>query len=213
MLRWKIAQFFEILWWKRFLKRRDKSEYLLQKKAYWKRFLSKSGIDDIPSDKNILDAGGGPAGIFLIFPGHNVTMCDPLLMQYQQKLTHFSKDDYPYVEFHQSTIEDFSPGCTYGYVFCLNVINHVKDLGAAIRKLIKLTSSDGYLLVSSDCHKYSFLKGIFNLFQFDILHPHQKSAEDYLKIFVNNPEIEFVRRVTIKKELIFDYTLFVFRKR
>ena len=39
--RWQVAQFFEIRWWKNYLKGKDVESYLKWKKSYWKDFLSK----------------------------------------------------------------------------------------------------------------------------------------------------------------------------
>mgnify|MGYP000653264023 CR=1 FL=1 len=56
--RWHIAQFFEIRWWRRYLKHRDKSGYLNWKRGYWLDFLQKSDLQ-LPPGARVLDAGCG----------------------------------------------------------------------------------------------------------------------------------------------------------
>jgi 2-polyprenyl-6-hydroxyphenyl methylase/3-demethylubiquinone-9 3-methyltransferase len=86
-LRWQIAQAAEIRWWKSYLKKKDTTAYRTWKTAYWKQLLSE--LHEQPSpDTRCLDAGCGPAGIFLALEQQRVYAIDPLLDQYQQ-LPHF----------------------------------------------------------------------------------------------------------------------------
>ena len=96
-IRWKIAQFFEKWWWKRYLKPKNKEEYLAWKRDYWINFLHRADIK-VPVSATTLDAGCGPAGIFMVMPEKS-TAIDPLLSSYEADLPHFRRTDYPQVHF------------------------------------------------------------------------------------------------------------------
>ncbi|TAG67413.1 MAG: gfo/Idh/MocA family oxidoreductase [Runella slithyformis] len=57
-LRWRVAQFFEIRWWRSYLRTKDKTRYYDWKRAYWRDFLQKSAL--------------AAAGSFFIVPRHVV---------------------------------------------------------------------------------------------------------------------------------------------
>ena len=209
-LRWKTAQFFEIRWWKRYLGNKDKTAYLNWKKAYWRDFLEKSGIEPQPGMR-VLDAGCGPAGIFTIFPDQITDAVDPLLDQYERELPHFTPSDWPAVRFHRQPLETYHSDAPYPLVFCLNAINHVEDLPLCLSRLSELTGQGGTLALSIDAHNYGWLKRIFRLQPADILHPHQYDLEEYAQMLTANGFV-IQRTVLIKKEWIFNYYLLVAEK-
>jgi len=109
-LKWKIAQFAEIRWWKNYLKNQTVEDYLVYKKDYWVKFIDKIPAQYRPNKgDNILDAGCGPAGVFIVMEEHQVTAVDPLLEQYESNLSHFSRARYPNTQFHTSTLEGYTP--------------------------------------------------------------------------------------------------------
>ena len=61
--KWKLAQFLEIRWWRRYLSGKDEAAYREQKIDYWKRICAVLDID-VPPGSQVLEAGCGPAGIF-----------------------------------------------------------------------------------------------------------------------------------------------------
>ncbi|MCB0662836.1 MAG: class I SAM-dependent methyltransferase, partial [Saprospiraceae bacterium] len=126
-LKWRLAQYLELRWWQRYLRHKSVEDYLAWKNTYWQGFLEKMAIHPEP-DKTILDAGCGPAGIFIHFPNHPVTAIDPLLDQYEQNLPHFSKERYPNVTFHTTSLETYKSDQQYDYIFCINAINHVHNI-------------------------------------------------------------------------------------
>ena len=210
MFRWRIAQFFEILWWKNYLGNKDKATYLAWKTDYWRSFLQKSEID-LPNHATILDAGCGPAGIFTILTNYRTDAVDPLLGQYETALPHFSKSDWPHVRFFESTLEDFAPQHQYSTVFCLNAINHVIDIDQCLDQLAAFTAKDGVLALSIDAHNHTWIKRLFRLLPGDILHPHQYDLAEYESMTVRRGFV-VERTILIKKEWIFNYYLIVARK-
>jgi len=208
--RWRIAQFFEIRWWQRYLRSKDKWTYLNWKLAYWRDFLTKSGIK-ITSDAKILDAGCGPAGIFLLPVGGSTDAFDPLLGEYERLLPHFQQSDYPHVRFFESALETFSPPIQYDVVFCLNAINHVADIDQCFDQLVLFTRPSGTLTVSVDAHNYGWLKRIFKAFPGDILHPHQYDLKEYTAMLTQRG-CRIDGTILIKKEWIFNYYLIVATK-
>jgi len=209
-LRWKIAQFLEVRWWRNYLSEKDKTSYYSWKKEYWYTFLSKHSIT-IPRNQRILDAGCGPAGIFTVLQDHQVVALDPLLGYYQAQLPLFEPTDWPWVTFHKSSLEDFQVESPFNLVFCLNAINHVADLGKSLNGLSEVCTSNGTLYLSVDVHRWRFFRWLFGLVPVDILHPHQYTSSEYVKrMEVSGFRISQVR--TIKKEFFFNYILIVANK-
>lgn len=208
--RWNIAQFAEIRWWQNYLKGKAAEDYLKWKTNYWNDFLRQINIYPEPGSI-ILDAGSGPAGIFITLDGKRVDAVDPLIDHYQEKLDHFKKEKYPYVSFHPISLEEFSPSKTYNTVFCINAINHVLDLGKCLDKLASCLEPGGELIISIDTHNYRFFKYFFRAIQLDILHPHQYDLADYRKMFEKRG-FEILKEVRFEKRFLFDYYALVCRK-
>jgi len=102
-LRWKIAQSAEIRWWKKYLKNKDPLTYLDQKAKYWHRVLNEMQVSFKPDDI-ILDAGCGPAGLFMITTDYETHAVDPLLQAYQKDIDHFDICNYPHTRFHSQKL-------------------------------------------------------------------------------------------------------------
>ena len=200
-LRWKIAQAAEIRWWQNYLNKKPKADYLTWKKDYWQKLLDKCELDFSSKKEKVLDAGCGPAGMFMALPHQDVDAMDPLLDDYETKLEHFSKKDYPNVRFFNSPLETFSPSEKYDTVFCLNAINHVSDLDLCFDQLISFTKEGGTLVVSIDAHNYSFFKNIFRVLPGDILHPHQYDLKEYQQMMLD-------RGCTIEKTILYNEEFF-----
>lgn len=207
--RWRLAQFFEIRWWRHYLGNKDKSAYLDWKKTYWRDFLQKAGIE-VPLEATVLDAGCGPAGIFIALDKQLVDALDPLLSQYEAQLPHFRRADYPNVHFVECLLEVFDPAKSYDLVFCLNAINHVADLERCFDRLVALTTPGGMVAVSVDAHNHAWLKGLFRAFQGDVLHPHQLGLKEY-EALLTRRDCQIERRIPIKKSVIFTYYLLIAR--
>lgn len=206
-LRWKIAQALEIRWWRNYLKNKEASDYLIAKKAYWQRVLTTLQLN-IKSGEKILDAGCGPAGIFMILDECEVDAVDPLLNKYEENLPHFKKSNYPFVQFYNQPLENFIINKSYNKVFCLNAINHVADLDKSLDKIAAATPTFGQLILSIDVHKYSLLKYIFRAIPGDVLHPQQHDLQDYIKM-LEERGCNIVKKVNLKPGRIFDYYILV----
>lgn len=211
-LKWQLAQRVELLWWQNYLHRKSKEEYTAWKKGYWNELLQKVGnsLKIKPKDK-VLDAGCGPAGIFMVLPQQEVTAVDPLLLDYQNKLSHFSPTDYPNVQFHDLPLEQFHAPNTYDVVFCMNAINHVSDIEGSFDRLVDSVRPNGTLVVSIDAHNYQFLKRLFRLLPGDILHPHQYDLVEY-QAMLTNRDCEITNCQLIQKNRIFDHYVLVAKK-
>ena len=209
-LRWKIAQAAEIRWWRRYLKTKDKKEYIAWKQSYWQTFFEKTSLV-LAKDARILDAGCGPAGIFMLFKEQPVDALDPLLDSYQADLPHFEKSDYPNTRFIALPLEVFQKHELYDAVFCLNAINHVADLDKSFDVLVAATKRGGDLTISIDAHNYIGLKRIFQFLPGDILHPHQYDLKDYQNMLIQR-DCSIERTILYKKEFIFSYYVLVAKK-
>ncbi|MBK8443046.1 MAG: methyltransferase domain-containing protein [Sphingobacteriales bacterium] len=184
-LRWRIAQWAELHWWKRYLLPKNVESYLQWKRQYWRQLLQQISVP-LPleePDTKVLDAGCGPAGVFMVLPHNEVVAFDPLLQHYAH-LPHFNEAQYPNVQFFGSTLEQFyqEHPQRYNIVFCMNAINHVDNLAAAFDNLAALTLPKGFWVLTVDAHRYQLLKPIFRLLPGDILHPHQHHLNDYNKM-------------------------------
>jgi SAM-dependent methyltransferase len=215
--RWKLAQAAEIRWWQQYLRGRTPAEYAVWKTAYWKQFVSDIDLK-LPTERlvqtkfKILDAGCGPAGIFTIFPApYQVDALDPLLLEYERKLPHFRRFDYPNVRFLNQPLEDLDVRNEYDIIFCLNAINHVADLETAFDQLIGAAKVGATIVVSIDAHNYGFLKNLFRLLPGDILHPHQYDLDEYVAMLTKRG-VEIQTKILKKEEKIFNYYILVGRK-
>ena len=202
-LKWRIAQTFEIRWWRHYLKDKPESDYRSWKQNYWEQFLSTNKIS-FSGKEQILDIGCGPAGIYMVLNNHVVDAVDPLLGKYSINLDHFNPSDYQHVRFHQIPFEDFELTQKYDKVFCLNAINHVADLEKCFDKLATALKPGGQFIVSIDAHNFQFSKFLFRLIPGDILHPHQYDLKDYEQMLEKRGcKIEYA--ILYKEALIFNY--------
>ncbi len=210
--RWKIAQHFELKWWKRYLAGKGKQEYLANKRKYWEHLytmISKE-VPIKPAD-TILDLGCGPAGVCLLFIRNRLTAVDPLLDEYEKNLSVFSKADYPNTTFITSSIEDYQNNELYDIVFCMNAINHVADIDYAYAKLAACAKKGGKIVVSIDAHNYSFFRFLFRLVPGDILHPHQYDLKEY-ETFLQKNQCKILQTELVKKEFFFSHYMMVAEK-
>jgi 2-polyprenyl-3-methyl-5-hydroxy-6-metoxy-1,4-benzoquinol methylase len=208
-LRWRVAQAFEARWWKKYLAHKDVTTYLTWKKGYWDKILKliEKSVN-IQHVKQILDAGCGPAGIFIAFPDKQVTAFDPLLDDYEQTLPHFKREMYPNVKFLTETLENFKSDDQFDVVFCMNAINHVSQLEDSFLTLYNNCKSGGRIVVSIDAHNYGFFKTLFKAQPADILHPHQYDLAEYEKM-VTSPGCTIIQTELIKKEFFFNHYILV----
>lgn len=209
-LRWKIAQKAELSWWKNYLKGKSPEEYLVWKKEYWIDFLKKIPFEPIDKQK-ALDAGCGPAGIFTVLNKQKVVAIDPLLTAYKEKLPHFDFEDYPWVNFLESSIEDYQHSEKFDVIFCINAINHVDNLNQSFDRLVENLKKGGKVVLSIDAHNHPLLKSIFQLIPGDILHPHQYDKKEYAA-FLEKRGIKIIKEKCISKAFIFNYWVLIGEK-
>jgi SAM-dependent methyltransferase len=207
-LRWKIAQAAEIRWWSAYMRNRAPAHYLEKKSAYWRKVLREAGVSLKPGEW-VLDAGCGPAGVFIILEDQRVDAVDPLLRRYEMELPVFRQELYPHVRFISSPFEEFEPEGLYDTVFCMNALNHFADISLSVEKLLHSVRPGGQLIVSVDAHNFGFLKKTFRLLPGDVLHPHQYDLQEYLDFF-ERPECRLAKKVRLKKGRIFDYWMLCF---
>ncbi len=210
--RWKIAQYFELKWWKRYLNEKDIQEYLANKKKYWQRLYDLVSKEvQIGPGKSILELGCGPSGLYLLFDKNNITAVDPLLDEYEKHLNIFSKAAYPNTKFITTTIEEYKNNEEFDVVFCMNAINHVSDIELAYAKLAACAKKGGKIIVSIDAHNYAFCKFLFRLLPGDILHPHQYDLGEY-EIFLQKNQCKILQTELVKKEFFFSHYMMVAEK-
>jgi SAM-dependent methyltransferase len=186
--RWRLAQALERRWWRRYLRGKDPAAYRAWKAAYWNDLLARHAAEfglDRPQD--LLDAGCGPAGVNLVLPdhaAHRVTALDPLLDRYRE-LPAWPALERPEVRYVTGPLEGAPERlgtAAFDGVLCLNAINHVDDLGAALDALGRLTRPGGWLLLGVDAHTAGWRKRLFRLLPGDALHPHQHDADEYVRL-------------------------------
>lgn len=209
--RWKLAQYLEVKWWNRYLSDKNPDEYILWKIDYWKQLLDElSAVLPLEKGANVLDAGCGPAGVFIALEDCLVKAVDPLLDSYKA-LPHFQPDKFPNVRFETNAIESLSKTEKFEIVFCLNAINHVSDIHLAYDQLAQAVKENGYLVVSIDAHRSSILKSIFKALPGDVLHPHQYDLKEYEQ-FLTDRGFEIEKTILKTPGNIFDYYVQVARK-
>lgn len=203
--RWRVAQFLELHWWRRYLRSKTAATYLSEKQAYWQRVLTEIGHERSPG-KNALDAGCGPAGIFiLLHETEKITALDPLLDHYQENLEVFTPEQYPGVNFISAPLEtavlDQAP---FDTIYCFNAINHVSDWEASFDQLSSWAAPGTQLIISSDVHRRSWLLPIFRALPGDALHPQQHSQAAYRDALTKRGW-KITGEHLLRQEWIFDY--------
>lgn len=208
--RWRLAQWLEVRWWQRYLSGKDPAKYLKDKRRYWKQVLDRLDWVVRPGTR-ALDAGCGPAGIFIeVANRQSVTAIDPLLTDYD-RLSVFQRKSYPTVDFVPTTLEAFRSPTPFQQLYCLNAINHVADWEASLDTLTEVAAPDAELLLTSDVHRHRWLAAIFRRLPGDVLHPQQHRAEDYSNaLTIRGWRIE--RQLVLRTELIFEYRAWVARR-
>ena len=210
MLRWKLAQYFEKRWWKNYLRNKPVDDYRVWKKEYWKKLLA-AGEISLANDCKVLDAGCGPAGVFMVLENQQVTAVDPLLNDYEVQLQHFKKSDYKNAEFINSPIENFKRENYFDFIFCMNAINHVQEYETAMSNLTESLKPNGFFIMTIDAHNFSFFKYLFRAIPGDILHPYQYDVEEY-KSHLLRREVVIEKIVLLKKEFFFNHYLIAGKK-
>lgn len=209
-IRWRVAQFLEVKWWKNYLSDKEPEAYLKWKKNYWLQLIEELNALDIPQNSTVLDAGCGPAGVFIALDDCQVKAVDPLLGAYKE-LPHFTPDKYPNVRFETNAIESLSDQEKFDVVFCLNAINHVSDIHLAYDRLCGAVKDGGLLIVSIDAHRLDFMKRIFKALPGDVLHPHQYNLQEY-EAFLHQRGFKIEQTLLKTPGRIFDYYVQVARK-
>lgn len=210
--KWKLAQTLEYKWWQNYLQNKNTAEYLQWKCSYWQDLLlSLSKYIEIPESKTILDAGCGPAGVYIALKGNTVDAIDPLLDKYQQ-LQHFQPDKFSWTQFRNIAIEALNEQEKYDIIFCMNAINHVNNIELCYDNLVSALKPDGYLIISTDAHKHNFLKKIFQLIPGDVLHPVQLDIKEY-DSFLQKRNLTILENILYKEERIFDYYITIAQKK
>jgi len=211
-IRWRLAQKLELQWWKRYLRDKDPSDYLEWKRNYWLDLLQKLEPElSLNPNQKVMDAGCGPAGIFIALPDLKVCASDPLLDAYDQNISHFKREDYSEVEFRKEGLEELKDSEMFDKVFCLNVINHVRNIEVAMDNLWRAVRPGGNLVLSIDAHNKPLFKSLFRLLPGDLLHPQQYDLSEYESMITSRGgKIE--KKVLMKEEFFFDYWVLVGRK-
>ncbi len=210
--RWAAAQFAERKWWQNYLKGKDIATYLAWKKEYWTNLQKKcTHYFSIQASEKILDAGCGPAGMFMLFDNNETVAFDPLINQYEKDLPHFKKQMYPGVQFVNAGLEDFETPNKFDVIFCMNAINHVHDIEKSFENLISFANKNAHIVVTIDAHNHSIFKHIFRLLPGDILHPHQYDLNEYQKMLTNRG-CTLLASELLKHEFFFDHYLLIARK-
>ncbi len=206
-LRWRIAQFLELRWWKRYLRGQSAAAYLRDKNAYWQRVLRELEWTVEPHIR-VVDAGCGPAGVFITVGAHQrVTALDPLLPRYES-LDIFARAHYPRVNFLPQALEDSANLPPFDAIYCFNAINHVRDWERSLDVLTDLARPGTRMILSSDVHRHPFLLAIFRVLPGDALHPQQHPAAEYRRA-LRRRGWHIERERVLRKELIFEYRAWV----
>lgn len=211
-LKWRLAQELEYKWWQQYLHKKEPAQYLEYKKTYWLQVLSSIQEPALTeTTQSILDAGCGPAGIFIALDKHQVTALDPLLDRYKS-LPHFNTEAYPWTKFVQSPLELLTDKEAYDTIFCMNAINHVNDIALCCQRLFEALKPGGYLVLSTDAHRFTLLKKIFQWLPGDMLHPVQLDIEEYKK-HLTDLGLEIKNSIRYKEAGIFNYYILIAQKK
>lgn len=143
--------------------------------------------------------------------GQQVDAVDPLIGQYAQRLQVFDRNRYPHVRFFSGRLEDYQSEAAYAHVFCLNAINHVRDMERCMDVLAAVLAPGGCLVMSVDAHRSRLLKYLFRVLPGDILHPHQYDDAGYTAM-IECCGLVLLRKEILKEEAVFRHYLYVAQK-
>lgn len=208
-IRWRIAQYLERRWWRRYLRGKSSAEYLTDKRSYWAKTLDQLDWETVPG-RRVLDAGCGPAGVFILLHDvEKVTALDPLLDSYEKDLKIFRQVDYPLVQFRQQSLEQGLAGeGAFDAIYCFNAINHVSDWNKALDTLTAHARPGTRMVMTSDVHRHRWLLSVFRALPGDALHPQQHGPEAYREALrARGWRIEWEE--VLRQEAIFNYTAWV----
>ena len=205
--RWNIAQWFELRWWKQYLKNKDTTAYLNWKQQYWKKVLQQLEPELlVRSHMSVADLGCGPSGIYMAVKECKVTAIDPLLDAYEKNTAVFNKGMYPHVQFISTTLEAYRPEQPFDVVFCMNAINHVNNYEQALNTLQQCSKPGGNVAITIDAHNHRFFKYLFRLIPGDVLHPHQFDLNEY-KQHLRQRHLRVIKCVELKQGFFFNHYL------
>ncbi len=211
-IRWRIAQFFELIWWKQYLNKKKPEEYRAWKCNYWhKLFVDLRPELNVENATQVMDLGCGPAGTYLVITDKKLTAVDPLMDEYENNLAHFNKADFPNATFIKSSMESFVPTEKADLIFCMNAINHVKNIDIAFDKLKECALPNATLVLSIDAHNYTLFKFLFKLIPVDILHPHQYDLKEYQQL-LEKRGFKIIKIYLAEKHFLFNYYVLVASK-
>lgn len=211
-IKWSLAQKAELKWWENYLKGRDVDGYHVWKRAYWQKLLDLIAPVCPPQPgMDVLDAGCGPAGIFMNLAQCNVDAVDPLVDEYEKNLPHFKRSNYPYTTFYSLPLEKYVANKQYDIIYCMNAINHVADINFSYDLLAKMVKPGGKLVVTIDAHNHGFFKHLFRTIPGDILHPHQYDLKEY-EGFLTDRGFKMLKTDKLKHEFFFDHYMQVGEK-
>lgn len=108
-------------------------------KQYLLMYINRN-IDDL-KDKIVVEIGCGPAGIIPYIHAARAIGIDQLMDEYQ-KMWDLSNDGVKYIS---SEIESFKLTIKADIVICWNVLDHVRDIYIALKKIYNLFKDDGEL--------------------------------------------------------------------
>jgi len=203
-----MAQALERRWWKRYLGNQSPDEYRSWKRRYWLDLLAPHrDALSLNQPQRLLDAGCGPAGINLALDGHTITALDPLLDRYSVELPAFAALQVSGVTYISAPLEGFRTPQPFDGACCLNAINHVEDLDAALDALTLAVRPGGWLLLGVDAHRSTLLRGLFRALPGDALHPHQHNTAEY-RVFLQARGWHVQDERCLKPGRVFDYVLF-----
>jgi SAM-dependent methyltransferase len=134
-----------------------------------------------------------------------------LLDKYEQNLPHFSRAEYPNVSFQCLPMELYRSQPEFDLVFCMNAINHVRDVQLSFDILVNALKPGGKLVITIDAHNYSFYKGLFRAIPGDILHPHQYDMLEYRKM-LSDRGCSILECIQLKREYFFNHYMLVAEK-
>ena len=198
-----MAQWAEIRWWKHYLTPKSPDQYFDQKKQYWLRTLNQLNIT-INANDSLLDAGCGPAGVFMIFEDRPIDALDPLIQSYKEQFPSLFEQYSPQINFIHQPLEAFQATEHYDYVFCFNAINHVREIDRGMEVLLNCLKPGGRFCIAVDAHRFKFIKNIFQWMPFDFLHPHQLTLSEFHQLINKHGGVIHASE-KLKPGKIFDY--------
>lgn len=162
----------------------DIREWVRVRTKTWTQLLDSLDAQGLLKKKDrVLDVGGKATTIFLALSGGHRYAVDPVYKDLLEQHPFLRElEQYQGVAFVALPVEELDEE-PFDLIFCINMLDHVRDYELVASKLVQLLSPGGVLVLIVDCYADKVVRDVIRWFDVDVPHPHHFVIEDILRVF------------------------------